>query len=106
MGTENYSTNNSTETVYWIIGSDSTTFLCESMSVFDKELIEIIRSEKELIRIENAIKATKTMVTLMRMYEDAKVFGGFARVFKRVKPMFSNSGYLPKRIRGMKCSRD
>ena len=62
-------------------------------------------TEIDLIRLQNAIKATETMVDIGRGFVDymKTVFRGRVLLMRRL--LFCKSGYLPKRIRRKRRSK-
>ena len=62
-------------------------------------------AERELIILQNAIKATETMVDIGRGFVDymKTVFRGRVLLMRRL--LFCKSGYLPKRIRRKRRSK-
>lgn len=92
-----------------LTGTDSPTGCWEwydGLSVSNAYIETSVYDAKELLRIENVIKATETMVLIARMFKPMmkSVFLWSVRVIG-LRMLFCRSGYLSKRIRAIRKSR-
>ncbi len=84
-----------TRTVYYT-GSHPTVVECEE---------RIKYTDKQFKKIKNAIKATKTMALLGRVFKDIRKSVFIRKPLIVFRMLFCKSGYLPKRIRRIRKAR-
>lgn len=56
-------------------------------------------NSKELLCIENALKATERMIMMGRVYRHPLYSNHHTEAFRAIRMMFSKSGYLPTKIK-------
>ena len=94
-----------TGTESWTVDVSPTEILYD-YSRYDDDYAPMTCSTKELLILENAEKATETMVFLARVYRRSIYYSMFVRAIPKVlRTIFSHSGKLPKRIRRIRKSR-